>query len=465
MFDHRERGGYCRAVHKGGEDIIVVETISRFHYSVEMGCFIQHKYRSKIFQRKQSPPAAVKSIKLCDNKPAILPEPARIVTQHANWLINNNPPRRPLPLPRETPSEKGSFIPINKQSLTTTNSKSWVTFIHSEPKPLPPPKDHYPTALPTRLQCFTYQEISTACNSFSPERCLYEGPAESVYRASLKQGSNTDEHRVENATVTRLLGTRQTYKEFLMEVNTISCLDHSHLCKLIGFHARENGERMIVYERLHHGSLDGLLYGNRSPSLTDWRTRMKMALGVAQGLTYLHEEGPFQAMYCEFNAANVQIDKEFNAKLSDYGFARCNLEAQVPYIATAPYLAPETVARGLVTPKSNVWSFGIMLLELLTGRQHMNHRRPKDERNLVKWSMKFVKDERSLAFIVDPRLIAGFSIQEAKIVADLAQRCLHKEPLDRPTMRAAVQILKRIQDMTMSNLPKYPLRKATVHEQ
>eukprot|EP00253_Pinus_taeda_P015156 PITA_15156 len=391
-----------------------------------MGCFIQHKYRSKFFQRKRSPPAALKSINLCDNKPAILPEPARIVTQHANWLINNNPPWKPLPLPRETPSEKGSFIPINKQSLTTTNSKSWVTFIHSEPKPLPPPKDHYPTALPTRLQCFTYQEISIACNSFSPEWCLYEGPAESVYRASLKQGSNTDEHRVENATVTRLLGTRQTYKEFFMEVNTISCLDHSHICKLIGFHARENGERMLFYERLHHGSLDGLLDGNRSPSLTDWRTRMKIALGVAQGLTYLHEEGPFQA--------------------------------------TTPYLAPETVARGLLTPKSNVWSFGIMLLELLTGRQHMNHRRPKDERNLVKWSMKFVKDERSLALIVDPRLIAGFSVQEAKIVVDLAQRCLHKEPLDRPTMRAAVQILKRIQDMTMSNLPKFPLRKATVHE-
>lgn len=448
-----------------------------------MGCFIQPKHRSKKFHREQSPPAEVKSINLYDNKPAILPEPAFIATdkrdsdrtqvgapsfrktiQHANWLIDNNPPRRPLPLPRDC-LENGSFTPSNLQSLTSTTPKCWVTFIQSEPKPLPPPKDHYSTAPPTRLQSFTYEEISTACNSFSPERCLYGGPAESVYMASLKQGSNVDEHKVEDITVTRLLGTRQTYKEFLMEVNTISCLDHSHLCKLIGFHARENGERLLVYERLHRGSLDGLLYGNGSPSLIDWRTRMKIALAVAQGLAYLHEEGPFQAMYCEFNAANIQIDKDFNAKLSDYGFVRCNLEDQVPYTATSPYLAPETVERGLVTPKSNVWSFGLLLLELLTGRKHMNHRRPKDERNLVKWSMMFLKDEWRLVLIVDPRLIARFSIQEAKIVADLALRCLHKEPLDRPTMRAVVEILKRIQDMTMSYLPKYPLREPTVHEQ
>eukprot|EP01018_Ginkgo_biloba_P011903 Gb_17778 [translate_table: standard] len=442
-----------------------------------MGCFMQGPKNRKIRLQGDLCAATSKTINPYDNKPAMLPEPvcsvdektggrirvgtastfrSRVRTiQHVSWLINNRTPPRPLPLPHQ----KLDYEKIKPCLKPLPNDRPGVAVIHSDPKPLPPPKHYF--LITTALRSFTYDEILTVCNYFCPERCLSEGSAGSVYKASILRDGIGGEHRIE-ATIMRLVGTSsQPHKEFVLDVNTIASLKHPHLCKLIGFHARENtGERMLVYERLPHGSLDRLLYG-RAKGLPpiDWCTRLKIALCAAQGLAYLHEEGPFQAMYSEFKAANVQIDRDFSAKLSEYGFGSCNLETQIPCNSStaAAYLAPETLVRGLLTPKSNVWSFGIMLLELLTGRQNMERCYPEEERNLVKWSPPFLKDGYRLALIMDPRLIArNFSIKSAKVVADLALRCLQKDPSDRPTMRAAVEILKNVQDVKYS--PMYPLR-------
>ncbi|KAJ8503664.1 hypothetical protein OPV22_004550 [Ensete ventricosum] len=169
--------------------------------------------------------------------------------------------------------------------------------------------------------------------------------------------------------VTRLLPSCQGLKEFLNEVNVLASLQHPCLCKLLGFHAQEGSdEQMLIYERLYHGSLDRLLRGGLDGRSMDWVTRMKVALCAAKGLAFLHEEGPFQAMYYEFSTSNIQVDKDFSAKLSGYGCASYNPEAGISdsSIATAN-LSVETLEKGLLTPKSNVWSFGIVLLELLTG--------------------------------------------------------------------------------------------------
>eukprot|EP01018_Ginkgo_biloba_P000481 Gb_25138 [translate_table: standard] len=383
------------------------------------------------------------------------------------------PSPRPLPLPHESnnslrcPARESNFCtsPLNNSSSSSAvpglkkfgslkgNNTFKVSGIipYSEPMPLPPPRD-----CSANFRLFTYDELSSACHGFSPERRMSDGSASAVYKASFKDESTGQ--KIE-AAVTCLLPTSQPYKEFVNEVNTIALLEHPNLCKLIGFHARENtNERMLVYERLPNGSLDRLLYGRADGPPIDWCTRMRIAFGAAQGLAYLHEEGPFQAMYSEFKAANIQINKDFSAKLFDYGFASYDQVVEVASNSSTAKsnVAPEALVQGFLTPKINVWSFGVVLLELLTGRQHMDSSYPKEERNLVKWTRPFLADEIRLPMIMDPKLKSRFSIKAAKIVADLALRCLQRDPSERPTMRRVVEMLKSVQDMKYSS--KFPLR-------
>lgn len=378
------------------------------------------------------------------------------------------PSPRPLPLPQENsgtgtircpPRELTSCTsPLNSTSpgsgLKKYGSfKSHGNFKGSEPMPLPTPKD-----CSASLRLFTYDELSAACHKFSRECLIFDGSASSMYKGLVKDEPSVQ--KVEVA-VTRFMATSQTYKEFVNDINKIALLQHSNLAKLIGFHARENAcERMLVYERLPKGSLDRLLYGPADGPPIDWSARMRIALGAAQGLAYLHEEGPFQAMYREFKSANIHVDKDFSAKLIDYGFASYSQELDTGSNSSTcmAYLAPETSARGFLTPKSNVWSFGVVLLELLTGRENMGSSSfyPKEERNLVRWTKSFLADEFRLTLIMDPRLKSRYSKKAAKMVADLILRCLQKEPSERPTMRTAVEILKSVQDMKYSS--KFPLR-------
>jgi len=344
-----------------------------------------------------------------------------------------SPSPQPLPLP-SPPHIHSASAPKTMGSFKSATFSG--TLNSSGPLPLPPSGS---------LRNFSYEELLAACHNFSPEQCMSEGLSSVMYRACF--GDDTSTSKKLEATVTRLYPSAQGLKEFLNEVNTLASLQHPNLCKLVGFHARDGFEqRMLVYERLFHGSLDRLLYGRSDGPPMSWNVRMKVALCAAQGLTFLHEEGPFQAMFNEFSTANIQIDKDFSAKLSGYGCINHDPNVSNTSAAMAN-LSVETLERGLVTPKSNVWSFGIVLLELLTGRKNCDSRHPKEERNLVKWSRLFLADDCRLSLIMDPQLKGRFPPKAARTVADIAQRCLQVEPSERPTMRTVVEHLKTIQDM------------------
>lgn len=408
-----------------------------------------------------SGPVSPMSGPLCSEKKAFSGQPVPL------------PSPRPLPLPHENSGTlrcplrelTSSSPPLNSTSPGSglkkfgsfkghsTTFKGSGVIPHSEPMPLPTPKD-----CSANLRLYAFEELLVACNKFSLECRIFDGSASTMYKGLIKDEQSGQ--KVEVA-VTRFMATSQTYKEFVNDINKIALLQHSNLTKLIGFHARENVcERMLVYERLPKGSLDRLLYGRADGPPIDWSTRMKIALGAAQGLAYLHEEGPFQAMYREFKTANIHVDKDFSAKLIDYGFASYSQELDCGSNSSTgmAYLAPETAARGFLTPKSNVWSFGVVLLELLTGRENMGSSSfyPKEERNLVRWTRSFLADEFRLTLIMDPRLKSRYCKKAAKMVADLILRCLQKEPSERPTMRTAVEILKSVQDMKYSS--KFPLK-------
>ncbi|XP_022971289.1 probable serine/threonine-protein kinase PBL1 [Cucurbita maxima] len=352
---------------------------------------------------------------------------------------SSGPQPLPLPSPQATASLKisGSF-----KSVTSSGP------LHSSgPLPLPPTGS---------LRNFSFEEVSAACHNFSSDRCVSEGLSSFIYKASF--GDDSSSLRKFEANVTRLYLSNQGLREFVNEVNTLASLQHPNLCKLLGFHARDGSEqRLLVYERLFHGSLDRLLYSRSDGPLIDWNSRMKIALCAAQGLTFLHEEGPFQAMYIEFSTANIQIDKDFSAKLSGYGCVGHIPKSEISNNSVVgASLSVETLERGLLTPKSNVWSFGIVLLELLTGRRNLDNRHPKEERNLVKWSGPFLNDDCRLSLIMDPQLKGRFPSKASRIVADIAQRCLQKDPSERPTMRTIVERLSSIQDVKYSC--RFPLQ-------
>ncbi|XP_057486598.1 probable serine/threonine-protein kinase PBL1 [Actinidia eriantha] len=353
----------------------------------------------------------------------------------------------PQPLPLPSPQLHIQSASVLKTMGSFKSVASSGPLNPSGPLPLPPSGT---------LRNFSYEELAAACHNFSRERCMSEGLSSVIYKASF--GDDTSGFKKLEATVTRLHPSTQGLREFVNEVNTLASLQHPNLCKLIGFHAREGSvQRMLAYERLFHGSLDRLLYGRLDGPPINWNARMKVALGAAQGLTFLHEEGPFQAMFIEFSTANIQIDKDFSAKLSGYGCINHIPEFEFSHRSVAlASLSVETVEKRLLTPKSNVWSFGIVLLELLTGRKNLDSRHSKEERNLVKWSRPFLADDCRLSLIMDPQLKGRFPAKAARTVADIAQRCLQKDPSERPTMRTVVEHLKAIQDMKYSCL--FPLQ-------
>ncbi|KAL5550606.1 hypothetical protein UlMin_000782 [Ulmus minor] len=361
-----------------------------------------------------------------------------------NGSIKEQRPPSPQPLP--LPSPQGP--PVLRSNGSFKSMTSSGPLYASGPLPLPPTSG--------ALRNFSYEEVAAACLNFSSDRCMSEGLSSIIYKGSF--GEDASSSKKFEATITRLHPSTQGLKDFTNAVNTLSSLQHPNLCKLLGFHAREGSDqRILVYERLFHGSLDRLLYGRSDGPPIDWNTRMKIAFCAAQGLTFLHEEGPFQAMYNEFSTANIQIDKDFSAKLSGYGCVCQVPETDISNNSVAvANLSVETLEKGMLTPKSNVWSFGIVLLEILTGRRNLDSRHPKEERNLVKWSRPFLADDCRLSLIMDPQLKGRFPAKAARTVADIAQRCLQKDPSVRPTMRTVVEHLKLVQDLKYSY--RFPLQ-------
>ncbi|KAG0468145.1 hypothetical protein HPP92_017473 [Vanilla planifolia] len=291
----------------------------------------------------------------------------------------------PLPLP--LPSPRGTSILKNLGSFKSNNGGSPV--LSPRTLPLPPLGGG-------GLRNFTYEEIAAACQKFSADRCVSEGISSTVYKATF--GDDSVGSKKLEATVIRLISSSmpvQMSVGLFMKLEFLQYGEFYNIVKIDLNSAREGSDqRMLVYEKLYHGSLDRLLFGRSDGPTMDWSARMNIALSAARGLAFLHEEGPFQAMFHEFSSANIQVEKDFSAKLSGYGGVSYNTETELvnTSVATAS-LSVETLEKGVLTPKSNVWSFGIVLLELLTGRRNLDCRHPKEERNIVKWCKPFLADD------------------------------------------------------------------------
>ncbi|XP_021278882.1 probable serine/threonine-protein kinase PBL17 isoform X1 [Herrania umbratica] len=303
------------------------------------------------------------------------------------------------------------------------------------------------------VDIFTYDEMRLATKQFRPDYILGEGGFGVVYKGVIDE--NTRPGYKSTAVAVKELNPDgfQGDREWLAEVNYLGQLSHPNLVKLIGY-CCEDEHRLLVYEYMASGSLEKHLFRRVGCSLT-WSKRMKIALDAAKGLAFLHgAERPI--IYRDFKTSNILLDADFNAKLSDFGLAKDGPMGDQTHVSTRVmgtygYAAPEYVMTGHLTARSDVYGFGVVLLEMLLGRRAMDKSRPSREHNLVDWARPLLNHNKKLMRILDPRMEGQYSARTAMKVANLAYQCLSQNPKGRPLMSQVVELLETFQTKEVSN--------------
>lgn len=303
------------------------------------------------------------------------------------------------------------------------------------------------------VEIFAFEEMKFATKNFRPDLILGEGGFGVVYKGfidkNVRPGFKTMQVAIKELNREGFQGDR----EWLAEVNYLGHLSHPNLVKLIGY-CCEDEHRMLVYEYMESGSLEKHLFRRVGSSLS-WARRMKIALHAAKGLAFLHgAETPI--IYRDFKTSNILLDADFNAKLSDFGLAKEGPMGDQTHVSTRVmgtygYAAPEYVMTGHLTARSDVYGFGVVLLEMLIGRRVMDKTRPSREHNLVEWSRPLLNHNKKLFKILDPRMEGQYSTKTAMKVASLTYQCLSQNPKGRPLMSQVVETLEGFQSKENSN--------------
>ncbi|XP_023515000.1 probable serine/threonine-protein kinase PBL25 [Cucurbita pepo subsp. pepo] len=287
---------------------------------------------------------------------------------------------------------------------------------------------------------FTFRELATATKNFREECLIGEGGFGRVYKGKLDKISQVV--AVKQLDRNGLQGNR----EFLVEVLMLSLLHHKNLVNLIGYCA-DGDQRLLVYEYMPLGSLeDHLLDLPADRKALDWATRMKVALGAAKGLEYLHDKANPPVIYRDLKASNILLDNDFNAKLSDFGLAKLGPVGDKSHVSsrvmgTYGYCAPEYQRTGQLTLKSDVYSFGVVLLELITGKRVIDDTRPANQQNLVAWACPIFKEPTKFMDLADPLLGRDFTVRSLNQAVAVAAMCLHEEATVRPLISDVVTAL------------------------
>ncbi|KAJ4707511.1 Kinase [Melia azedarach] len=351
----------------------------------------------------------------------------------------------------KSPNEKRRDQPVVPVSSTTTSTNAESASST--------PKFSEELKVSSQLRKFTFNDLKLATRNFRPESLLGEGGFGCVFKGWVEENGTAPVKPGTGLTVavkTLNHDGLQGHKEWLAEVNFLGNLVHPNLVKLVGY-CIEDDQRLLVYEFMPRGSLENHLFRRSLP--LPWSIRMKIALGAAKGLAFLHEEAEKPVIYRDFKTSNILLDADYNAKLSDFGLAKDAPEEGKTHVSTRVmgtygYAAPEYVMTGHLTSKSDVYSFGVVLLEMLTGRRSMDKNRPNGEHNLVEWARPHLGDKRRFYRLLDPRLEGHFSIKGSQKAAQLAAQCLSRDPKARPRMTEVVETLKplpNLKDMASSS--------------
>ncbi|KAL6502540.1 hypothetical protein OROHE_024545 [Orobanche hederae] len=285
---------------------------------------------------------------------------------------------------------------------------------------------------------YSLGELQTATNRFSRENVIGEGGYGVVYRGVLGDGSVV--------AVKNLLNNKgQAEKEFKVEVEAIGKVKHKNLVGLIGYCA-EGAQRLLVYEYVENGNLEQWLHGDVGfVSPLTWEIRMKIAIGTARGLAYLHEGLEPKVVHRDVKSSNILLDRKWNAKVSDFGLAKL-LGSEKSYVTTRVmgtfgYVSPDYASTGMLNEGNDVYSFGVLLMEIITGRSPVDYSKPPGEMNLVDW-FKGMVASRCGEDVVDPLIDVPPPPRSLKRILLLCLRCIDLDANKRPKMGQIVHMLE-----------------------
>ncbi|XVE85984.1 hypothetical protein DITRI_Ditri17bG0135800 [Diplodiscus trichospermus] len=347
------------------------------------------------------------------------------------------------------PSPLGSS-PRSDSSFTKTHSSapliggsSGSDFVHSQPV-MPEP-----CGLGNSRLLFTYEELAKATNGFSDQNLLGEGGFGAVYKGCLLDGREVAVKQLK-------IGGEQGEREFKAEVEIISRIHHRHLVSLVGYCISEH-RRLLIYDYVPNNTLYFHLHEEGRPVL-DWPTRVKIAAGAARGIAYLHEDCHPRIIHRDIKSSNILLDNNFEAQVSDFGLAKLALDANTHVttrvMGTFGYMAPEYASSGKLTEKSDVFSFGVVLLELITGRKPVDASQPLGDESLVEWARPLLShalDSEDFEGLADPKLGRNYVESEMFRMIEAATACVRHSAAKRPRMGQVVRAFDSLATSDLTN--------------
>ncbi|XAR66355.1 Non-specific serine/threonine protein kinase [Bertholletia excelsa] len=306
------------------------------------------------------------------------------------------------------------------------------------------------TADELELPIFDYSTIALATNNFHVENKLGQGGFGIVYKGTLAEGEEIAVKRLSK-------NSGQGVEEFKNEVRFIARLQHRNLVRLLGC-CVEMEEKLLIYEYMQNKSLDSILFNKEKCSLLDWKRRFNIICGIARGLLYLHQDSRLRIIHRDLKASNILLDEEMNPKISDFGMARMfggdQTEASTRrVVGTYGYMSPEYAMDGLFSFKSDVFSFGVLVLEIVTGKKNRGFYNANQHLNLLGHAWRLWREGRS-SELMDPSVGDSYSASEVARCIQVGLLCVQERAEDRPTMATVVLMLSS--ESILPPQPRHP---------
>ncbi|KAL6848311.1 hypothetical protein ACP4OV_022439 [Aristida adscensionis] len=284
---------------------------------------------------------------------------------------------------------------------------------------------------------FDFTQIKEATSNFSDAKKLGEGGFGSVYKGQLPSG-------LEVAVKRLAAQSRQGLVEFKNEIQLIAKLQHTNLVNLRGC-CVEGDENILIYEYMPNKSLDSFIFDEKRAALLNWSRRLNIIEGITQGLLYLHRHSRLRIIHRDLKASNILVDNDMNPKISDFGLAKIFDSADIQgntkrVVGTYGYMAPEYASEGCFSVKSDVFSYGVLLLEIISGKRNAGFHQCGDFFNLLGYAWQLWKDETWVELVAPPLVLEGKTMEIKKCIK-IALLCVQENAVDRPTMSDVVTML------------------------
>ncbi|KAJ4973052.1 hypothetical protein NE237_006226 [Protea cynaroides] len=300
----------------------------------------------------------------------------------------------------------------------------------------------------TGTMVISIQVLRNVTDNFSEENILGRGGFGTVYKGELHDGTKIAVKRMDSGIMTE-----KGLTEFKSEIAVLTKVRHRHLVALLGY-CLDGNERLLVYEYMPHGTLSRHLFNWKKEGLMplEWTKRLSTALDVARGVEYLHGLAHQSFIHRDLKPSNILLGDDMRAKVADFGLVRLAPEGkasvETKLAGTFGYLAPEYAATGRVTTKVDVFSFGVILMELITGRKALDENLPEDSMHLVTWFRRMHNNKDTFREAIDPTIdLTEETLASISTVAELAGHCCAREPYQRPDLGHSVNVLSSLAEL------------------